>query len=81
MKTRIQRAGGKFGDKEGTIWDGNMPMFSGVTGMKIVIIDNDKDEVHDYTFKQLCLEIVKGSEDEAEQVIYVVSRTPDKLLG
>lgn len=70
MKTRIHLAGGKHGVSEGAIWKGDLPMVSGVPGMRIVLVDDAADSVSVYSFKQVCLEVHKGDPDHVEQVLY-----------
>lgn len=72
MKTRIQlTVGAPHGSKKGLLWKGDLPQVSGFPGLRIVLNYPDK-ESEAYTFKQVCLEINAGSDDEAEQVVYVI---------
>jgi len=84
MKSRIQIAGVAHGSLENVLWRGDLPVLSGIPGMRIVLHNHETDNVNAFGFRQMCLEIdvVTG---ESEQVIYVarVSRAvePDKLEG
>lgn len=72
MKSRVQMAGVAHGSKEKIIWNGDLPVISGVPGMRIVINHPSKDEVMAFSFKQMCLEI-NAETGEVEQVIYVLN--------
>jgi len=78
MKSRIQMAGVEFGSDDLVLWKGNLPQISGMPGMRIVLNDNEKDEVHAYTFKQVVLEIDVNSDDGLEQVVYVIPVAKDR---
>jgi hypothetical protein len=72
MKTRIQLAGVAHGSKDGTVFNGDLPLLSGFPGMRFVI-NAEKDgqsTSYAFQFKQMCLEI-NGNNGEYEQVIYV----------
>jgi hypothetical protein len=82
MKTRIQLAGVEHGSKEGTVFNGDLPLLSGVPGMRFVLNHPEKGS-YAFQFRQMCLEI-NAINGEYEQVIYVakVDKTQQvELLG
>ena len=62
-------AGVPHGSQEKTIWKGDLPMVSGIPGMRLVLYTPD-DKADAFQFKQVCLEI-NTQTNEFEQVIYV----------
>jgi len=77
MKSRIQMSGVAYGSKELVLWKGELPQISGMPGMRLVLNDEEKDEAHAYTFKQIILEVDVNSSD-IEQVVYVVPVSKDR---
>jgi len=86
MKTRIQLAGGAHGSQEKTLWRGELPLWSGIPGMRVVLYkpsDEGEGEAVPLQFRQVALEI-NITTNESEQVIYVspVDKTKqNELLG
>jgi hypothetical protein len=72
MKSRIQMAGVAHGSREKVLWKGELPVVSGIPGMRVVLHNPEKDTAEAFSFKQMCLEI-DVSTNESEQVIYVVN--------
>ena len=70
MKSRIQMAGVPHGSQDRVLWKGDLPVVSGIPGMRVVLHDPAKDTVQAFSFKQMCLEINVNNND-SEQVIYV----------
>lgn len=75
MKSRIQMAGVPHGSQEKVLWKGELPMISGIPGMRFTLFtpgDQAPEAVSAFTFRQVTLEIntVNG---ELEQVIYVAN--------
>ena len=83
MKSRIQMAGVAHGSQDKVLWKGQLPVISGIPGMRVVLHNPENDKAEAFSFKQMCLEINVNT-DEAEQVIYVanVDRTtkPTELV-
>jgi hypothetical protein len=81
MKSRIQLAGVPHGSQDKVIWKGDLPQVSGIPGMRLVLMDHEKEAVNAYGFKQMCLEI-NTANGEVEQVIYVtnVDRSAKELV-
>lgn len=87
MKTRIQLAGVMHGSKEKTLCHCDLPLISGIPGMRIVLITPQDGDVPEWAeafqFRQVCLEVnVKSG--EYEQVIYVTKvdrSTKNELNG
>jgi len=79
MKTRIQKAGGDFGSKDGTVWEGDFPLVA-VPGVRIVIFDEDENPTA-YVLSQIALEI--NASGDCEQVLYTKGVAPERkaLLG
>jgi len=78
MKTRLQISGVDYGSKDQVYWSGDMPMLSGVPGMRISLI-GDNDEVDAFFIKQICFEVCKKDPSHCEQVIYVKPVDPSKV--
>lgn len=84
MKSRIQLAGVAHRSLEKVLWNGDLPPFSGIPGMRIVLYtppgtepgEKMAEEVTAFQFKQVILEI-NTKTGEYEQVVYVshVDRT------
>ena len=74
MKTRIQLAGVMHGSKEKTLCQCDLPLVSGVPGMRLALVTPQAGDVPEHTdafqFRQMCLE-VNTAIGEYEQVIYV----------
>jgi hypothetical protein len=70
MKSRIQMAGVAHGSQDKVLWKGELPVVSGIPGMRVVLHDPVKDSAVAFSFKQMCLEINTNT-NESEQVIYV----------
>lgn len=79
MKSRIQLAGVAHGSTDKTIWKGDLPVVSGIPGMRFTLHtpagtecgDNAVDLAVAFTFRQVCFEI-NTKTDEVEQIIYVL---------
>lgn len=79
MKSRIQLAGGAHGSHEKTVWKGELPVMSGIPGMRFTLYTPPGEELGEktaeqavaFTFRQVCFEI-NTKTDEVEQVVYVV---------
>lgn len=84
MKSRIQMAGVAHGSQEKVFWKGDLPMISGIPGMRFTLhtpLGDDKPEsVTAFQFRQVTLEI-NTKNGELEQVIYVapVDRSAKEL--
>lgn len=65
-------AGVPHGSQEKVMWKGDLPVVSGVPGMRIVLYNPDTESVDAFSFKQMCLEI-NSKTSEVEQVIYVMN--------
>lgn len=79
MKSRIQLAGVDHGSTEKTVWKGDLPVMSGIPGMRFTLHtpagtelgENAYDQAVAFTFRQVCFEINTRT-DEVEQIVYVV---------
>lgn len=84
MKSRIQMAGVAHGSQEKVLWKGELPVLSGIPGMRIVLYtppgDDATERADAFQFRQMCLEI-NTKNGETEQVVYVanVDRTAKEL--
>lgn len=76
MKSRIQMAGVPHGSQEKVLWKGDLPLVSGIPGMRFTLFTPPEGEtaetVNAFTFKQMCME-VNTKTGETEQVIYVMN--------
>lgn len=75
MKSRIQMAGVAHGSQEKVLWKGDLPMVSGIPGMRFTLYtpgDEAPEAVTAFQFKQVTLEI-NTKTNELEQVIYVAN--------
>ena len=70
MKSRIQMAGVAHGSQDKVLWKGQLPVISGIPGMRVVLHNPENDKAEAFSFKQMCLEINVNNND-SEQVIYV----------
>jgi hypothetical protein len=83
MKSRIQLAGGAHGSHEKTVWKGDLPVMSGIPGMRFTLYtppfepteeepgEKVAEQAAAFTFRQVCFEI-NTKTGEVEQVVYVV---------
>jgi hypothetical protein len=75
MKSRIQMAGVPHGSQEKVLWKGDLPMVSGIPGMRFTLFkpgEEVPESVNAFTFRQVTLEINMDN-GEMEQVIYVAN--------
>lgn len=72
MKSRIQMAGVAHGSQENVIWKGDLPVLSGIPGMRFTLYTPASEAVNAFTFRQVTWEI-NTETGEAEQVIYVAN--------
>jgi len=70
MKTRFQLAGVEYGSTDRVFWSGEMPMLSGVPGMRISILRKD-GSVDALSVKQVAFEVDERQPGHCEQVLYV----------
>ena len=80
MKSRIQMAGVAHGSQDKVLWKGDLPMISGIPGMRFTLYtppgealgDKISETVTAFQFRQVTLEI-NTKTNELEQVIYVAN--------
>lgn len=80
MKSRIQMAGVPHGSQENVIWKGDLPVLSGIPGMRFTLYtppgegpgEKATETINAFTFKQVTWEI-NAKTGETEQVIYVAN--------
>ena len=80
MKTRIQKAGGEFGGKEGVVWQGDLPFIPAPHQLFRIVVTDSEDNTAAYKPSQVALEI--NAAGDLEQVLYVGGQVKrEALLG